>query len=98
MWDYVTSDLVTIFKGCDGQCTEAARQSIRLGFHDSGAWSLTSGFGGADGSMLISSDEKDRPENNGLQEIIATLQTMWGKYKGNGVGAADLVQHAAIVA
>lgn len=89
---------MTLFKGCDGQCNEAARQAIRLGFHDAGAWSLTSTFGGADGSMLISGDEKDRNENNGLQEIIATLQTMWGKYKPNGVGAADLVQHAAIVA
>ncbi|TID27727.1 hypothetical protein E2P81_ATG00484 [Venturia nashicola] len=98
IWDYVTSDLVAIFKDCDGQCTEAARQSIRLGFHDAGAWSLASGFGGADGSMLISGNEKDRVENNGLQEIIATLQTMWGKYKGNGVGAADLMQHAAVVA
>lgn len=48
--------------------------------------------------MLISGDELDRVENNGLQEIIATLQTMWGKYKSNGVGAADLVQHGAIVA
>lgn len=90
--------MVTLFTDCDGQCNEAARQAIRLGFHDAGAWSLTSGFGGADGSMLISGDELDRVENNGLQEIIASLQKMWGKYKGNGVGAADLVQHAAIIA
>lgn len=98
MWDHVTSELVTLFTDCDGQCSEAARQAIRLGFHDAGAWSLSSTNGGADGSMLISGDEKDRAENNGMQEIIATLQGFLGKYDHFGVGAADLVQHAAIVA
>jgi hypothetical protein len=98
VWDFVASDLVAIFLGSDGQCTEDARTAIRLGFHDAGAWSKTSGFGGADGSMLLNSEEPTRAENNGLQDIIATGQGLLAKYKGFGVGAADLVQFMATVA
>jgi catalase (peroxidase I) len=98
VWDFIVADLTAIFKECDGQCSEAARQAIRLGFHDAGAWSLTSGFGGADGSMLISPDEEDRPENNGMQEIIATYRTILSKYSSFGVGAADFIQFGATVA
>jgi hypothetical protein len=99
VWDSVAADLVAIFKECDGQCNEAARQAIRLGFHDAGAWSTTSGFGGADGSMLISPDELNRAENNGMQPIIATYRALLAdKYTALGVGAADLVQFGAQVA
>lgn len=98
VWDSIAADLVAIFKGCDGQCTEAARQAIRLGFHDAGAWSTTSGFGGADGSMLISPDEFLRPENNGMQPIIATYRALLPKYSAFGVGAADFIQFGATVA
>jgi manganese peroxidase len=98
VWDSVNSDFVALFTASDGQCTEAARGAIRLGFHDAGAWSLTSGFGGADGSLLISTEEITRSENNGLQEIIATYQVLWAKYKPFGVGAADLIQFGATVA
>jgi hypothetical protein len=48
--------------------------------------------------MLLSSDEINRPENDGLQDIIATGRGLLNKYKGFGVGAADLVQFMATVA
>jgi catalase (peroxidase I) len=99
VWDSVAADLVALFVGCDGQCTEAARQAIRLGFHDAGAWSVNSGFGGADGSMVISPDEWNRAENNGMQEIITTYRGLLAnKYSSFGVGAADFIQFGATVA
>jgi hypothetical protein len=94
VWDYVVKDLVTLFTDSNGQCSEPARQAIRLGFHDAGAWSINSGFGGADGSVLIS-DEVTRPENKGLENIVATGQGLLAKYN---VGAADLVQLMSNVA
>lgn len=48
--------------------------------------------------MLLNPTEKDRPENNGLQEIIETAQGILGRYEKFGVGAADLVQFMATVA
>jgi hypothetical protein len=98
VFDFLAAELVGLFLQSDGQCTEAARGAIRLGFHDAGAWSKTSGFGGADGSMLLSPDEIDRPENDGLQNTVALGQSLLAKYKGFGVGAADLVQFMATVA
>lgn len=89
---------MALFVGSDGQCTEDARTAIRLGFHDAGAWSKTSGFGGADGSMLLNAEEPTRGENKGLEEIIVTGQGLLAKYKSFGVGAADLVQFMATVA
>lgn len=86
-----------MFVDSTGQCTQAARASIRLGFHDAGAWSTTAGFGGADGSMLISPDEINRPENAGLQDIVNTGRYLLQKYQPYGIGAADLVQWMANV-
>jgi hypothetical protein len=97
VFDFLATELVGLFVQSDGQCTEAARGAIRLGFHDAGAWSKTSGFGGADGSLLLSPDEIDRPENDGLQSIVAIAQGLLAKYKGYGLGAADLVQFMATV-
>ncbi|KIW03356.1 uncharacterized protein PV09_05564 [Verruconis gallopava] len=94
IWDYVVKDLVTMFTLPNGQCSELARQAIRLGFHDAGAWSINSGFGGADGSMLIS-DEVSRPENKGLESIVASGKSLLAKWN---VSAADLVQLMANVA
>lgn len=46
-------------------------------------------FGGADGSLALVQEEIDRPENNGLQEIVKTAQAYQRRY---GVGMADLLQ------
>lgn len=97
VWDWVVKDLVKDFVQSDGQCSPLARQAIRLGFHDAAAWSLTSGFGGADGSMLTT-DEITRIENNGMQAIVAYGQVALLKWKPFSVGAADLVQMMATVA
>ncbi|OCL03786.1 class II peroxidase [Glonium stellatum] len=98
IWSYIASSLAIAFKGPSGRCNKYARAAIRLGFHDAGAWALSKAaagqdFGGADGSIALSSSEINRPENNGLQEIIG-LARKW--QKTFGVGMADLIQFAAI--
>lgn len=70
---------------------------MRFGFHDAGAWSKTSGFGGADGSLLLSSSEINRDENKGLQDIRNRLLLLYNDINYN-IGAADLVQFAHNVA
>lgn len=55
------------------RCSKYARFAVRAGFHDAGAWEKGLDFGGADGSLVLS-DERNRPENNGLQEIIAVYE------------------------
>lgn len=97
VWDYVVEELLGLFVGADGECTDTARGAIRLGFHDAGAWSKTSNGGGADGSLLLNPSEPSRAENAGLAPILATAQTLLVKYKGFGVGAADLIQMMATV-
>jgi hypothetical protein len=92
VWDFVAKDLVELFTGADGQCNDFARASIRLGFHDAGAWSKTSGSGGADGSLVLSVDEITRSENNGMQTIRIEALKILAKYASFGVGGADLVQ------
>jgi manganese peroxidase len=94
VWDYVVKDLIQLFTACDGTCNALARAAIRGGFHDAGAWDLNSSFGGADGSLFLSSDEISRPENNGLQTWRTTLLGLLSKYSQYGVGAADLAQFA----
>ncbi|KAJ5762475.1 heme peroxidase [Penicillium nucicola] len=90
VWDFIQQDLVPRFRDGNGTCNGLARAAVRLGFHDAGAWSTTSGAGGADGSLVLSSDEIDRPENNGLQEIRSEALRLLDRYPG--VSAADLVQ------
>ena len=87
-----------MFVDDSGQCTQPARAAVRLGFHDAAAWSSTAGFGGADGSLLISPTEINRPENAGLADIVNTGRQLLAKYAPFGVGAADLVQMMANVA
>jgi hypothetical protein len=98
IWYKISSDLTAEFQEKDGTCNDAARASIRLGFHDAGPWSQKLAnegfdFGGADGSLALFQDEIDRPENNGLQDIIKTAQAYQKRY---GVGMADLIQFMAI--
>jgi len=79
-----------------GECTESARAAIRAGFHDAGSWSdklaaQGQDYGGADGSLYLYG-ESTRSENNGLQEITATLGALAQKHH---VGVADMLQFAA---
>jgi hypothetical protein len=97
IWHTISKALTEEFTEFDGTCNDAARAAIRLGFHDAGPWSQSKAnegfdFGGADGSLALFQDEIDRPENNGLQDIIKTAQAYQRKYK---VGMADLVQYMA---
>ncbi|KAI9927152.1 hypothetical protein MW887_003535 [Aspergillus wentii] len=92
VWDYIQRDLVQIFQSLDGTCSRLARSSVRLGFHDAGTWSTTSGYGGADGSLLLSSDEINRFENNGLQQVRSTALGILDSYSQYEIVAADLVQ------
>lgn len=92
MWDFVQRDLVDLFRDNNGTCSRLARSAVRLGFHDAGAWSTTSEFGGADGSLLLSPYEIDRNENNGLQDVRSMALRILNTYSQYGVGAADLVQ------
>jgi manganese peroxidase len=87
-----------MFTNSDGTCNDAARSAVHLGFHDAGAWSKTSGSGGADGSLVLSLDEINRSENNGMQDIRLKAIALLAKYASWGVGAADLVQYMHNVA
>ncbi|KAG6355773.1 hypothetical protein INS49_003739 [Diaporthe citri] len=99
VWQYVANEMVTAFKGPSGRCTNAARAAVRLGFHDAAGWSKKTGpDGGADGSLILNTEEIRRPGNRGLEEIVTLTQTWFNKYKGYGISAADLVQMGANVA
>lgn len=54
--------------------------------------------GGADGSLLLSDIEISRSENNPMQGFREKLLKKYDLYKGQGVGAADLIQVAAAIA
>jgi manganese peroxidase len=97
IWSYVVADMVSAFTDGPG-CSAAARGAIRLGFHDAGAWNTSIGAGGADGSIILSPDELGRQENRGLESIAGQIAQWHDAYKGLGVGAADLVQMAALAA
>lgn len=96
VWSYISQELQGLFQDSTG-CTDPARASIRLGFHDAATWDLQSSYGGADGSILLS-DELDRPDNRGLSEVGGLIKSIFDKYKTNGIGMADLIQVAATVA
>jgi manganese peroxidase len=82
-----------MFTNSDGTCNDLARAAVRMGFHDAGSWSKSSGSGGADGSLVLSIDEINRPENNGMQAVRLKAIALLAKYAAWGVGAADLVQY-----
>ncbi|KAF2260010.1 heme peroxidase, partial [Lojkania enalia] len=87
----VSAELTEIFKESNGQCNDAARSAIRLGFHDAAAWDKDQTHGGADGSLLMDFGEIGRQENNGMQDIRNRLRRVQSNY---GVGYADLAQYA----
>ncbi|KAH8890383.1 heme peroxidase [Thozetella sp. PMI_491] len=99
IWQYISNDMKSTFTGAAGRCNALARGAIRLGFHDAAGWSKNTGTGGgADGSIILAPAEMTRPENNGLQEIVAQMQTWYNNYKAYGVSMADLIQMGATVA
>ena len=97
IWSYIVTDMVAAFKGTSGRCTGLARSAVRLGFHDAGTWSTSSTFGGADGSILLT-DEINRSDNNGLQNIATQTKAWYNTYKSYGVSMADLIQMGANIA
>jgi len=83
----------------EGRCTDLARASIRLAFHDAGTFSLAlqaAGLpnGGADGSILVDPNEVLRAENNGLQNITAALVPLVSKFN---VAPGDIVHLAGVL-
>lgn len=97
IWRWIAQDMTAKFRGTSGRCNGFARAAVRLGFHDAGTWSKSVGFGGADGSLILG-NEVNRPENNGLQDIVGVTQAWYNTYKKYGVGMADLIQMGANVA
>ncbi|KAF2999843.1 hypothetical protein E8E13_007275 [Curvularia kusanoi] len=97
IWKWVSYEMTAKFNGTSGRCTKFARQAVRLGFHDAGAWSNTSSYGGADGSILLT-DEISRADNNGLSAIADQMNSWYRKYSPYGVSMADLIQMGATVA
>lgn len=85
----------------NGQCTDLARAAIRYAFHDAATFSTklptySPASGGADGSLLLSADEINRTDNNGLHDFHDTLTQKFAAYQAAGyaIGAADLIQVA----
>ncbi|KAK4167118.1 putative lip/Mn/Versatile peroxidase [Cladorrhinum sp. PSN259] len=98
VWWYIAEEMERLFRAPDGQCTNAARAAIRLGFHDAAGWSKATGdFGGADGSIVLAPDEIGYRVNHGLEEIIQQMKHWYGKWGHYGVSMADLIQMAANV-
>ena len=99
VWWYIAEEMERLFRAPDGQCTNAARAAIRLGFHDAAGWSKYTGdFGGADGSIVLAPEEILRPGNRGLEEIVQQMKFWYDKWSPYGISMADLVQMGANVA
>lgn len=98
VWWYIVDEMVRLFSSPSGRCTNAARGAIRLGFHDASAYSKKhGGHGGADGSIVLAREERERPLNKGLQEIIKRVEGWHERWGGYGISMADLIQMAATV-
>lgn len=95
LWYYIAKEMWGDFADARG-CTELGRGAIRLGFHDAAAWDVTSPYGGADGSILLT-DEILRPVNRGLELIAVRTREYYAKYHPYGAGMADIIQLGAIV-
>lgn len=100
IWSQVASQLKSDFSGCN----DFARSAIRFAFHDAAGYSSSNSqyapaSGGADGSLLLNDDEISRNTEAPMKENYRDpyLLPFYQKYKGQGVGAADLVQFAGAV-
>lgn len=96
-WKWLSYEMTAKFNGTSGRCNKFARQAVRLGFHDAGVWSKTSGYGGADGSILLT-NEISRTDNNGLSAIADQTKNWYNKYNQYGLSMADIIQFGANVA
>jgi hypothetical protein len=96
-WKWLAYEMTAKFNGTSGRCSKYARQAVRLGFHDAGVWSKTAGYGGADGSILLS-NEMSRADNNGLSAIADQTKNWYTKYNQYGMSMADIIQFGANVA
>ncbi|TEA14329.1 Versatile peroxidase VPL1 [Colletotrichum sidae] len=95
VYQHFGAELAGLFVNGDG-CTDPARASIRLGFHDAAGWSKATGpGGGADGSLVLAPEEIGRPLNDGLEEIVGQMKKWFAKYSEFGAGMADMIQFAA---
>jgi manganese peroxidase len=98
VWWYIVDEMVRLFSSPSGRCTNPARGAIRLGFHDAAGWSKSRGKGGgADGSIVLAPEERNRPLNKGLEEIIKRVEGWHQRWGGYGISIADLIQMAATV-
>ncbi|KAH7059123.1 ligninase H2 [Auriculariales sp. MPI-PUGE-AT-0066] len=86
IWHYISEDMTSKFRG---------RSAVRLGFHDAAGWSKsTAPGGGADGSIILAPVEMTRPDNRGLEEIVAQMKKWYKKYKSSesmGANTATVV-------
>lgn len=99
IWKHIADEMAASMVGSALRCNNLARASVRLGFHDAGAWSKSTGpHGGADGSIVLARECEDRTDNNGLQAVCAQMRAWHQQWKPYGVSMADLIQMAANVA
>jgi catalase (peroxidase I) len=93
IWKHIADEMRSKMTGSAGRCNNLARQAVRMGFHDAGAWSLSTGKkGGADGSLVLARECYDRTENNGMRQGCDQMQAWYNKYRSYGVSMADLIQ------
>lgn len=98
IWKYIADEMRDAMIGSALRCNNVARAAVRLGFHDAGAWSKSTGTGGgADGSIVLAGECESRSDNDGLEEICAQMRIWYNKYHSYGVSMADLIQMAANV-
>ncbi|KAI0434590.1 class II peroxidase [Xylaria sp. FL1042] len=97
VWKHIADQMTDLYRGESGRCTKWARMSVRLGFHDAGAWSKATAYlgGGADGSICLT-DEYTLPENGGLEDMCIQMLAWydeWHNQKGFNISMADLVRY-----
>lgn len=99
IWNYISADMASKFRGPSGRCTDLARQAVRIGFHDAAGWSKATGpLGGADGSIVLAAEEMTRLPNRGLEDIVAQMKDWFDEYNEYGASMADLIQMASTTA
>lgn len=98
IWKHIADEMRDAMIGSALRCNNLARGAVRLGFHDAGTWSKSTGTGGgADGSITLAGECESRSDNDGLEETCAQMRIWYNKYKSYGVSMADLIQMAANV-